>query len=473
MAERARIRVRLAAWYAGSLLVVLLVTVGVLRALLGRALDDEFRRSQVATADLATRFFRTEVAEYRTVEATLAHMAGELVPGSHVLEFVGPDGATWPRQATALASREHALPALAPPVRTLERPLDAALAPGWTVHVHTSGAQALALRRQLDFGVALAVCCVGLAAWWIGWALAGRTLRPVAAMADSADAITAQTTGRRLPIDHPDDELGRLGARFNAVLDRLDAAIAAQRRFLSDAAHELRTPIARMRSRVDVARLAAPDDDTLEALESDLRRTSTLVTELLHLARADAATEQAPLSPQYLDDVVSDAWRAWRADAARAGVTLTLSQLDESPVRGDATLLERLVGVLIDNAIRYTPDGGHVDVRVERDGAAAVLQVRDTGIGVDPADRARVTERFQRGANARARHPDGSGLGLAIAADIVARHGAALLLEPAPDGRGTHVIVRFPAFTVDSSAVDTLPADAHVDSHPEPATPLV
>jgi two-component system OmpR family sensor kinase len=114
-----------------------------------------------------------------------------------------------------------------------------------------------------------------------------------------------------------------------------------------------------------------------------------------------------------------------------------------------------------------------VDVRVERDGAAAVLQVRDTGIGVDPADRARVTERFQRGANARARHPDGSGLGLAIAADIVARHGAALLLEPAPDGRGTHVIVRFPAFTVDSSAVDTLPADAHVDSHPEPATPLV
>ncbi|MCU0634658.1 MAG: HAMP domain-containing histidine kinase [Gemmatimonadaceae bacterium] len=471
MPERPRIRVRLAWWYATSLLVVLLVTVGVLRALLGRALDDEFRRSQEATAQLATRFFRTEVAEYLTVEATLAHLAGELVPGAHVLEFVGPDRERWPRARAGGGATPHPSPPLAAPVVTLETPLDPALAPGWMVHVHTSAAQTLALRRRIDLGVAVAVLCVGVAAWWIGWVLAGRTLRPVGAMADSADAITAETTGRRLPVGNPDDELGRLGVRFNALLDRLDSAMTTQRRFLHDAAHELRTPIARMRHRVDVARLAMPTDETLDALDGDLRRTSTLITELLHLAHADAATGHAPLTSLFLDDLVSDEWRAWRGDAARAHVSLTLSQLDEAPVRGDATLLRRLVGVLVDNAIRYTPEGGAVDVRVVRAADEVMLVIDDTGIGVAPEELPRLTERFHRGANARARRPDGSGLGLAIAADIVARHGAALRFEQ-PASTGTRVVVVFPVFTVGSSARATLPEDASSTTLPEPATPL-
>jgi two-component system, OmpR family, sensor kinase len=461
MSDRPRIRVRLAAWYAASLLLVLLMAIGVLRLLLGRALDAEFRRSQLATGELASRFFRAEIAEYRSPEATLAHIASELVPGTHVLEFVRPDGSV--RSATG-TSRSVVVDraSLAPPVRSIDAPLDAERAPGWAVRVHASAAELDALRARIDRGALVAVILVGGLAWIVGWALAGRTLRPVAAMADSADRISAARSGQRLAIEHADDELGRLGGRFNAVLDRLDGVLAAQRRFLGDAAHELRTPIARMRSRVDVARLDAPNDVTLSQLDVDLRRTATLVSEMLHLARIDAATESPQLTDGWLDDVVSDEWRSWLPDAERAGITLTLSQLDEAPIRLDRVLLGRLIGVLVDNALRYTRSGGRVDVRVTADADAALLVVEDTGIGIAESERYRVTERFVRGADARAMRPDGSGLGLAIASDIVRQHDASMVFESGTSGQGTRVVVRFPLFIVGSSAGATLPDHAMV-----------
>jgi two-component system, OmpR family, sensor kinase len=465
MSERPRIRTRLATWYAASMLLVLLVAIGVLRVLLGQALDAEFHRSQIATGQLASRFFRAEIAEYRTPEATLAHIASELVPGTHVLEFVRPDGSI--RTATGTGRGVGVdLASLASPVRTIDVTLDAERAPGWTVRVHSSASELEALRARIDRGAVVAAVLVGILAWLAGWGLAGRTLRPVAAMADSADRISPAHAGQRLPIERTDDELGRLGTRFNALLDRLDGVIAVQRRFLGDAAHELRTPLARMRSRVDVARLEHPTDTTLTALDADLRRMATLVTELLHLARADAATEQVPLVQGWLDDVVSDEWRSWVTDAERAGVALTLSQLDEASVRMDRVLLARLVGVLIDNALRYTPRDGAVDVRVGTLDDVAMLVVEDTGIGIEREDRERVTERFVRGGAARAIRPDGSGLGLAIASDIVEQHGATLAFDTPPSGRGTRVVVRFPLFIEDSSAPATLAQDANVPPQP-------
>lgn len=448
---RPRIRVRLAGWYAASLLLVLLSTVGVLRVLLGQALDAEFRRSQLATAQLASRFFRAEIAEYRTAEATLAHIASELVPGTHVLEFVRPNGSVRTSTGSARAPAVDRA-SLAPPVRMLDVPLEPERAPGWQVRVYSSAAELNGLRQTIDRGAVVAVIVIGALAWLVGWGLAGRTLRPVAAMADSADAISATTTGQRLPIDYADDELGRLGARFNALLDRLDGVIGTQRRFLGDAAHELRTPLARMRSRVDVARLTAPDDPTLLQLEDDLSRTATLVGELLHLARADAATERRAHLPLFLDDLVSEEIRRWGADAERHGTALVLSQLDEAPIAGDAVLLRRLLGVLLDNAIRYTPRAGTIDVRVQRSASAAVLCVEDSGIGIPDDERAQVTARFFRGEAARARRPDGSGLGLAIAADIVAQHSGTLQIDPRPGASGTRVRVGLPLFTADSSS---------------------
>jgi signal transduction histidine kinase len=328
-------------------------------------------------------------------------------------------------------------------------PLDADLAPGWQVEVDASMGNMLALQSRIDrwflFGIPLFVLTAGIAGWW----LTGRTLQPVGAMADAASRI-APASGVRLPVTDPDDELGRLGTGFNALLDRLDGALAQQRQFLADAAHELRTPIARMRARVEVAMLdkardASPEDRTaiLAALDAELRAVTHQVDELLQLARADAAGDavMTNLQPLYLDDLIADEMPRWQPQAQQLGATISLGALEETPVRGDAVLLARLSGVLMDNALRYGGSPGEVRVSVRPDGAQALLMVEDNGPGVPLEERERVFDRFYRGEAARHRRADGSGLGLAIAAWVVRRHGGAISVEASELG-GAKVVVR-------------------------------
>lgn len=435
------VRARLTAWYAGTLALVVLATALAGRTITRRLLDAQFDASLAGSGALATRFFRSEVAEYRTVEATLAHLGSEFVFPDRRIDFLRPDGTHF----TAPGVPRHARPALAPPVRDTLLPLDPDLAPGWTVHVDGSAAAHEALLRRIDLGFLVVFPLLALAGAAGGWWLTGRTLRPVRTMADAAERITASSSADRLPVENPRDELGRLGGTVNALLDRLDGALAQQRRFLADAAHELRTPIARMRATLDLAPATAGAGD--QPLRHEVAQLTTLVDELLLLARADAAPVQLALVPQFLDDVIVEALPAWRAAAIRAGVTLEVGAMEEAPARLDAPHVVRLLGVLVDNAIRYTPAGGRVRVSVTG-GEAATLVVEDDGIGIAPDERALVTARFFRGAAARQRAPDGSGLGLAIAQWIVARHGGTLAIEPglaAADRVGTRVVVVLPA----------------------------
>jgi signal transduction histidine kinase len=438
---RLSIRLRLTLWYGGTILVLLLAGIAVLRGALRRTLDAEFRESLASAASFVHQFFRVELDEYPSVDSTIAHIAGELVFPDRGVEFVRADGTVF-----RAPGAPHSRATLAPPVRVLVRPLDPQLAPGWRIRVRASAADLARVERRLDlwFGVSVLAAALGAAA--VGWWLAGRTLRPVGAMADAAEHITAARSSARLPVANPHDELGRLGTRFNALLERLDGALSQQRRFLADAAHELRTPIARMRSAVEVALLAPPgpaDRAALEHVGADVENISTLVGQLLQLARADVDAQEAHPVRGFLDDAVVDALAPWRAPAAAAGVSLTVSVLEEVPAVFDPVLLQRLLGTLVDNAIRYTPAGGAVDVRVRRDGATAVLEVEDTGIGIQPDERAHVFERFYRGTAARQRAPDGSGLGLPIARAIVAQHGGSIVLAPARGG-GTLVRVTLP-----------------------------
>lgn len=440
--SRARlgVRARLTAWYAGTLVLVVVATALAGRTITRRLLDAQFDASLAGSGALATRFFRSEVAEYRTVEATLAHLGSEFVFPDRRIDFVRPDGTHF----TPPGVPHHARPALAPPVRDTLLPLDPDLAPGWTVHVDGSAASHEALLRRIDLTFLVVLPLIAIVGAAGGWWLTGRTLRPVGAMAGAAERITASSSGDRLPVANAQDELGRLGGTVNALLDRLDGALAQQRRFLADAAHELRTPIARMRAMLDVA--PASDRPRDEPLRHEVAQLTTLVDELLLLARADAAPVQLALAPHFLDDVIVEALPAWRAAAIRAGVTLQVGDVQEAPARLDAPHVVRLLGVLVDNAIRYTPSGGRVRVSVAG-GDAARLVVEDDGIGIPPDERALVTARFFRGALARHRAPDGSGLGLAIAQWIVAQHGGTLEIEPglaATDRVGTRVSATIP-----------------------------
>ena len=453
------IRARLSLWYGASVLAALVVFAVVLRNTVRTTLRTEFVGSITSSADAVRSFFRLEYSDYKSVLPTLAHLSTEVVFPDRLVEFVQPDGKVVFRSGPGLrgttAGVSDSLSLTGATVQRLSFPLDSALAAGWTVRVSASAAsleRSLArIDRWLLIGMPLGCLMATAAGWW----LAGRTLRPVGTMAGAAIRMAnlppavsaAAAVPARLPVDNPTDELGRLGTLFNALLDQRDGALTQQRRFLADAAHELRTPVARMLGTVDLAMLdandAAAQSEALQRIRGDLTRSTRLVEELLQLARADAAGT-VTLASGFVDDVVTDAVRGWQPLAAQNGVTLTVSTLDEAPARFDAVYLERLVSILLDNAIRYTPRGGSVDVRVRFDGAAC-FEIVDTGIGIPPDERTKVFDRFFRSAQARSMSPDGSGLGLPIAAWIAAAHSARIEFLPGDRDVGTMARVTFPA----------------------------
>lgn len=442
------IRLRLALWYAGSVLALFLATGLLLRFALRETLVSEFERGASNSAVLVQGFFRTEIAEYHSVEATISHIVGETLIPELQLEFLRPDGRTFALSATSSAVEPpdelSFVETLEAPIYELERPLDSALAPGWTLKVHASMAGLHRSLHRIDLSLLFVVPLAAFLAAVTGWWLTGRTLRPVGEMAAAAERITPARPAARIPVANPHDELGRLARRFNDLVERLEGALAQQRTFLATAAHELRTPIARMLAQVERA-LHAPGDGerahaALQLLHDDLRRTGSLVGELLQLARVDAGEPAPPLAAGFLDDAVVEAIQPWFAAAERRGVALRLAVIEETPAHFSAEHIGRLLGTLIDNAIRYTPSGGVVEVRVFPHDGAAVLEVEDSGVGIPEGERERVFERFYRGAAARSLTPEGSGLGLAIARWIVEQHGGHVELGAAGGG-GTLVRV--------------------------------
>jgi signal transduction histidine kinase len=168
----------------------------------------------------------------------------------------------------------------------------------------------------------------------------------------------------------------------------------------------------------------------------DLSHAGRLLDELLQLARADAGEHMQRIERVFLDDVAMDAVVAWRPAAIRADVAISVGDIDEAPVRVDPLLVRRLVDALVENAVRYTPSGGHIEIAVRRAADRVVLTITDSGIGIPPDDAARIFERFYRGAASRILAPEGSGLGLPIAAWIVQQCGGTIDVESAPGTAG-------------------------------------
>ncbi|HTR77621.1 MAG TPA: ATP-binding protein, partial [Gemmatimonadaceae bacterium] len=292
-----------------------------------------------------------------------------------------------------------------------------------------------------------------------GSVLAGRSLAPVVAMGAQAKRIGATNLHERLPVANATDEVGVLAGIFNALLDRLDRAFDQQRRFMADASHELRTPVAIMRGEAEVALATTdrtPDEyrDALGIVRDAGERLSRTVNDLFLLARVDAG--QVPVSPVpiYLDDLVVDCARAMRSLAQQREVELRVSAGSDAPYTGDEELLRRLTTNLLDNAIKYSRPGGTVSLCLLRDQAWFSLKVIDTGIGIPPEAQPFVFDRFFRADTSRTRlgaasNGDGSGtgLGLSIARWIAEVHGGRLELVESSE-RGTTFELRLPAVPV-------------------------
>jgi two-component system OmpR family sensor kinase len=294
----------------------------------------------------------------------------------------------------------------------------------------------------LAFGAALAVGGLGAAL------LARLSLAPLRRVAEEVDAMGAASLDRRVATAGLDPELGRVAGAFNSLLARLEDAMGRQRQLVSRASHSLRTPVATILTRAEVAlrrdRDAAAYREALADVAAAARESATLVAHLLTLSRLDerrgaAAREDVPLAP-----LAGELARLLAPRAEEAGVALEVDVPAALALRADPGALRELVEALLDNAIRYTPRGGRAGVRGAETAAGPALTVWDTGPGIPAPERGKVLERFYRGEAAQASGQPGSGLGLAIVKAIADAHGAAVALGERAGG-GLEVTVAFPA----------------------------
>jgi two-component system, OmpR family, sensor kinase len=290
-----------------------------------------------------------------------------------------------------------------------------------------------------------------------GYFLAQRSLAPVAAMAAQAHSIGAANLHNRLMVANERDELGQLALAFNQLLERLEASFEQQRRFMADASHELRTPVAILRGETEVT-LSQPqrtDQDyreTLSILRQESQRLSIIVEDLFTLARADAGQYPLTLRETYLDEIASESLVRVRSLALSKKITLCSNIEPDLPILADETLMGRLLINLLDNAIKYSPSGSTVTLACRREEDRYMLCVSDNGAGIPAELQPRLFERFFRADKARSRSAQsgsegetgGSGLGLAISRWIVEAHHGQLVLTHS-DSSGSCFSATLPA----------------------------
>ena len=272
-------------------------------------------------------------------------------------------------------------------------------------------------------------------------------------MAACADGIDTRRLDARLPVPAAADEIQRLAIAFNGLMTRLADAVHAQRRFMADASHELRTPVTVARTAAQVTldsphRTDAEYREALDIITLQTDRLTHVVDDMFLLARADVDARPLDLRYLYLDEMVTECVRAAAVLADKRRVGVTVQAPEGVQIRGDEELLRRMIMNLLDNAIRHTPDRGQVRASVSQEEGAVTVTVEDSGPGIPAAERERVFERFVRLATANSQ--TGGGLGLPIARWIAEQHHGTLRLDASD--RGTRFVMTLPLKATDADA---------------------
>ena len=290
-------------------------------------------------------------------------------------------------------------------------------------------------RRVLFLSSPLLLLLASAGGYW----LSRRALGPVDQITREARSISAQNLSSRLAVPRTGDELERLSETLNGMLERLEQAFRRITQFTADASHELRTPVALMRTRAEIilrrSRSEEEYRETLRQILEDLQRTSVLLEDLMLLARADSGAQALERTRINMAESIQEACLEGRALAETKQISLQ-SELPEVPVwiNGDANSLLRLFLILLDNAVKYTPPQGRITVSLYSNNGSAVAEVRDSGIGITAQDLPHIFERFFRADPARSRQTGGAGLGLAIGKWIAEAHGGAITVQSKPGG---------------------------------------
>jgi heavy metal sensor kinase len=291
----------------------------------------------------------------------------------------------------------------------------------------------------------------------LGYWLSGRALAPVNRIIESAEKIGVEDLAGRLPVPKADDELRRLTETVNAMLGRIETSVQRIQQFTADASHDLRTPLALIRTNAELAlrrpRTESEYRETLQRILGASDETTRLIEALLTLARADVGAAQLQFSVVELTPLLRKASQQATMLALEKGLAFSESLSEETQfIRADRAALERLILSLLDNAVKYTPAGGRVQLRSEAEESFAVIEVADTGVGISEEDLPRIFDRFFRADQARCREVPGSGLGLSIARWIVDTHQGIIEVNSRL-GEGSVFRVRIPLAKETSSFV--------------------
>jgi len=458
------VRTRLTLWYTGVLVAILLVVSALSYSLLRWSVLHDVDQSLVTTAQVV-REASEEIAATTVIPGPEAALRELLGPEFYdkFFQLMDPEGRPrarsrlrrqrmLPLSAQARANADRGAPTFETHdlgegrARLLTVPV---LRGGRVVEIVQVGMSLEASERTLSRYLTVLLVLVPLAAVLAaggGLLLARRALRPVDTMSLSARRITAEDLSRRIPGQGTGDELDRLAETLNEMLERLEDAFGEVRRFAADAAHELRTPLTALRGGIEVALRGerTPDEyrTVLRSSLEEVERLTHLAEDLLLLSRF-SVTVSAPRQRVDLEPLVMDVLDVGIQLAHGRGVSIVSAELTALTVVGDAGALRRALLNLVDNALKYTPAGGKVEVSLVRENGRAAITVRDTGPGIAAADAERVFQPFVRLDAAREDAPDGTGLGLSIARSIVIAHGGELTLESAA-GRGSTFTIRLP-----------------------------
>jgi len=459
MLARSSIRFRLTAWYAlslGLLLGLLAVTsYFVMRTSIYRAVDVDLRYRLASVID--------ELHEMPS-GTTIAALPSELAKADllDVMFQVFDDKGTMIYQSDQLAI--HEIKPAAPSLDGSAIGFRDAGHSGWRVRcaaqrvpfagrtITVEVAQPLRFYRaslrafstSLEIALPLLVVITTLVGYW----LSGRALAPVNQIVKDARSIDSTSLSRRVSVPPAQDELRLLAETLNSMLDRIESSVNRIKQFTDDASHELRTPLTLIQAAAEYSlRRERTNTELVDALEKILReskRTSQLIDNLLLLARADSGKEVIAQEPVALNTVLREAVERASQLASAKNIKLA-SEIGDAPVTvtGDSALLQRLFLILIDNAIKYTPDKGAVTVSLQSNGDCAQVQVADTGIGISAEDLPHVFDRFWRADKVRSRDMGGTGLGLSIAKWIVEKSGGTIQVESVI-GQGSKFEVKLP-----------------------------
>lgn len=283
----------------------------------------------------------------------------------------------------------------------------------------------------------------------LGYLLARRAFQPIARMSERARSISAERLSARLPVENPHDELGGLAVVFNTTFQRLEESFARLARFTADASHELRTPLTALRSVGEVglrtARTSEAYKDVIGSMLEEANRLTRVVDNLLVLSRGDAGNVALARAPLDLSEVAASAVGELDVLAEEKRIRIDVSG-GPAPVNADRQTIRQALINLLDNAIKYSPRGSRVEVRIRSDGQICAIDVSDQGPGIPEREHARIFDRFYRWGKMRTQEVEGSGLGLAIAQwAVTANDGHIELMSR--EGRGSTFTIVLPART--------------------------